>query len=90
MQMLVEYLEGRGQMLAQDLRLVFMSGDWIPVALPERILALGGEVEIISMGGATEASIWSIIYPIEKVDPAWKSIPTALMVNQTFHVLNEA
>jgi amino acid adenylation domain-containing protein len=91
MQMLVEYLEGRGQRLSQDLRLVFMSGDWIPVALPERILTLDGEVEIISMGGATEASIWSIIYPIEKVDPAWKSIPYGRpMVNQTFHVLNEA
>jgi len=90
MQMLVEYLEGRGQRLAQDLRLVFMSGDWIPVALPERILALDREVELVSMGGATEASIWSIIYPIEKVDPAWKSIPYGRpMVNQTFHVLND-
>ena len=37
LQMQVEYLEGRGDMLAQDLRLIFMSGDWIPVALPERI-----------------------------------------------------
>ena len=91
LQMQVEYLEGRGDMLAQDLRLIFMSGDWIPVALPERIRALYRDVEIISMGGATEASIWSIIYPIEKVDPGWKSIPYGRpMVNQTFHVLNDA
>ncbi len=91
MQMLVEYTEGRGQPLARDLRLVFMSGDWIPVALPQQIRALKDDIEIISMGGATEASIWSIIYPIEAVPPSWKSIPYGRpMVNQTFHVLTEA
>ena len=91
MQMLVEYSEGRGQPLTKDLRLIFMSGDWIPVALPDRIRALHDEVEIFSLGGATEASIWSILYPIEKVDPSWKSIPYGRpMVNQTFHVLNDA
>src|SRR5262249_41614560 len=41
--------------------------------------------------GATEASIWSICYPIERVDPAWKSIPYGRpLVNQRFHVLNES
>ncbi len=90
MQMLVEYTQGRGQPLARDLRLVFMSGDWIPVALPQQIRALKDDVEIISMGGATEASIWSIIYPIEAVPSSWKSIPYGRpMVNQTFHVLSE-
>jgi pyochelin synthetase len=89
-QMLVEYLEGRGRSLAPNLRLIFMSGDWIPVALPTQIRALTDSVEIISMGGATEASIWSIIYPVPLVDPSWKSIPYGKpMVNQTFHVLND-
>ena len=90
MEMLVEYAEGRGEFFAPSLRLVFMSGDWIPVALPERIWTLKDSIEIISMGGATEASIWSIIYPIGSVDPSWKSIPYGRpMVNQTFHVLND-
>ena len=80
------------------LRLVLMSGDWIPVTLPERIRALAASARdraarpprIISLGGATEASIWSILYPIERVDPRWKSIPYGrAMVNQTFHVLDE-
>jgi amino acid adenylation domain-containing protein len=77
------------------LRLVLMSGDWIPVTLPERIRALaasgvGRPPCIISLGGATEASIWSILYPIERVDSRWKSIPYGrAMVNQTFHVLDE-
>jgi amino acid adenylation domain-containing protein len=90
MQMLVEYLEGCGQSLPEALRLVLMSGDWIPVALPDRIRALNDKIAIFSLGGATEASIWSIIYPIEKVNPSWKSIPYGQpMENQTFHVLNE-
>lgn len=74
---------------AADLRLVMMSGDWIPVTLPDRIKALWPTCEVYSLGGATEASIWSIYYPITYVDPAWASIPYGKpMVNQSFHVLD--
>lgn len=92
MQMLVEYVGGNQLSLPSSLRLVLLSGDWLPLNLPEKIRALCPEkVEIISLGGATEASIWSILYPIEQVDPNWKSIPYGRpMVNQHFYVLNEA
>jgi len=71
------------------LRVVMMSGDWIPVKLPGRIRALGRDMQIISLGGATEASIWSILYPIGDVPREWISIPYGKpMLNQTFHVLN--
>jgi acyl-CoA synthetase (AMP-forming)/AMP-acid ligase II/acyl carrier protein len=70
--------------------LVLLSGDWIPVTLPDRLRKLIPTVEIISLGGATEASIWSILYPIQRVDPSWKSIPYGKpMRNQRFFVLNE-
>jgi surfactin family lipopeptide synthetase A len=73
-----------------SLRVVMLSGDWIPVALPDRIRAKSPHAQVFSLGGATEASIWSIIYPIEKVDPSWKSIPYGKpMLNQRFFVLNE-
>ena len=91
MQMLVDHLELHGETLPKSLRLVLMSGDWIPVTLPQRIRALapGQAPRIISMGGATEASIWSILHPIEEVDPAWTSIPYGRpMANQTWHVLD--
>ncbi|TKC96364.1 non-ribosomal peptide synthetase [Polyangium fumosum] len=98
MEMLVEHATGRPEATPDRLRLVLMSGDWIPVTLPGRIAALVGDdarearkVQVMSLGGATEASIWSILYPIDHVDPAWKSIPYGRpMVNQTFHVLDEA
>ena len=48
------------------------------------------DVRVVSLGGATEASIWSIVFPIEAVDPTWKSIPYGTpMLNQRFHVLSE-
>jgi amino acid adenylation domain-containing protein len=88
MEMLVEHLEGRGTLL-DGLRLVLLSGDWIPVSLPDRIRRIAPNARVISLGGATEASIWSVYYPIEKVDPKWASIPYGKALrNQKWHVLN--
>ena len=88
MEMLVDSAEARRRDLS-SLRLVMLSGDWIPVALPERIRELMPDAQIVSLGGATEASIWSIFHLIETVDPAWKSIPYGRpLANQRFHVLN--
>jgi amino acid adenylation domain-containing protein len=89
MQLLVEEAE-RGTEIGQSLRLIMMSGDWIPTSLPGRIRSLLPQAEIVSLGGATEASIWSILYPIEQIDPNWTSIPYGRpMLNQSFHVLSE-
>ncbi|MEQ8973602.1 MAG: amino acid adenylation domain-containing protein [Coleofasciculus sp. C1-SOL-03] len=91
MQMLVEYAASRSELLPQSLRLVMLSGDWLPLNLPDQIRTLFKEVQVISLGGATEASIWSILYPIEQVDPTWKSIPYGRpMRHQHFYVLNQA
>nr|VFK17277.1 MAG: non-ribosomal peptide synthase domain TIGR01720/amino acid adenylation domain-containing protein [Candidatus Kentron sp. LFY] len=88
-QMLVDYLQTRSEPVPEGLRLVMMSGDWIPLDLPERIRALWPSVDIIGLGGATEASIWSNFYSIETIDPDWKSIPYGKpLTNQTFQVLD--
>jgi amino acid adenylation domain-containing protein len=72
------------------LRLVLLSGDWIPLNLPQKIRSLFGNIQIISLGGATEASIWSILYQIKDLDLIWKSIPYGRsMTNQAFYILNE-
>ncbi|MFN0055393.1 MAG: amino acid adenylation domain-containing protein [Planctomycetales bacterium] len=91
MQILVEYLAGRGRRFPAGLRLALLSGDWIPVALPDQVRALGSGIQVISLGGATEASIWSIAYPIGDVPPDWTSIPYGQPLdNQRFHVLSES
>lgn len=72
-----------------SLRLVLLSGDWIPVNLPDRIRKEYENAEVVSLGGATEASIWSIYYPIGEVNPEWTSIPYGMpLANQTYYVLN--
>ncbi|MFD7443584.1 amino acid adenylation domain-containing protein [Streptomyces sp. NPDC059909] len=88
MLMLVEHLEAGGE-IPEGLRLVMLSGDWIPVDLPDRIRALWPDAEVISLGGATEASIWSIYHPVDKVPTGAKSVPYGVPLrNQTFHVLD--
>jgi amino acid adenylation domain-containing protein/non-ribosomal peptide synthase protein (TIGR01720 family) len=90
LEMLVEHAAGRGSLVPRSLRLVMLSGDWIPVTLPGRLQALAPGARLVSLGGATEASIWSIFFPVERVDPAWPSIPYGRpLANQTFHVLDE-
>ncbi|BAB74344.1 non-ribosomal peptide synthetase [Anabaena sp. FACHB-709] len=75
----------------QTLRLILLSGDWIPLTLPPRIRSQFNHPQIISLGGATEASIWSIFYPIETIDPNWKSIPYGYsLTNQQVYVLNHS
>jgi yersiniabactin nonribosomal peptide synthetase len=88
MQMLLEEVED--QAMPQSLRVVLLSGDWIPLNLPRAIKACFRKAEVISLGGATEAAIWSIFYPINEVEADWKSIPYGKPLdNQRFYVLNE-
>lgn len=87
-ELLVDAVEPAPETIA-TLRVVLLSGDWIPVPLPDRFRALVPSAEVVSLGGATEASIWSIHYPIGAVDPAWDSIPYGSpLANQRFRVLD--
>ncbi|NJL52307.1 MAG: hypothetical protein HC930_08950 [Hydrococcus sp. SU_1_0] len=40
-----------------------------------QLQTLNPQLEIISLGGATEASIWSIYYPIQNLADSTKTIP---------------
>ena len=88
-EMLIEYANGQG-IFQTNIRKVLLSGDWIPVDLPERIRKITKGVEIFSLGGATEGSIWSIIYKIEEGCFFQTSIPYGKpLANQRFYILNE-
>jgi amino acid adenylation domain-containing protein len=89
MQLFTEAAEAAGVVLP-ELRVVLLSGDWIPVTLPQRIRRIAPNARVISLGGATEASIWSIFHPIDRVDPAWTSIPYGRPLSgQHWFVLDE-
>jgi len=68
MQLLVDAAVAAGIRLP-SLRTVLLSGDWIPVNLPQQICEIAPNARVVSLGGATEASIWSIYYPIGRDEP---------------------
>ncbi|TKC64010.1 amino acid adenylation domain-containing protein [Pedobacter hiemivivus] len=88
---LVRELESTNTEYRQDhLRLVFLSGDWIPLSLPDRIKQFFPSANVISLGGATEATVWSNYFPVEKVEANWKSIPYGKPIaNNFFYILND-
>ncbi len=72
------------------LRLVFQSGDWIPVTLPDRVREAFPRARFISLGGATEATVWSNFYPVREVDPAWASIPYGRPIDDARYLILDA
>ncbi|SCE99947.1 amino acid adenylation domain-containing protein [Micromonospora viridifaciens] len=90
-QMLVEQAEpDGGHPGLAGLRLMWLSGDWIPVTLPERVRALAPDVRFVASGGPTETAIWCVAYDVGTVDPAWESIPYGRpLANHRINVLND-
>jgi amino acid adenylation domain-containing protein len=72
------------------LRLVFLSGDYTPLSVPADIRATFPRARIVNLGGATEATVWSNFFPVEKIDPHWRSIPYGKPIdNARYHVLDK-
>jgi pyochelin synthetase len=91
MQMLHDYLTTAPAVALPTLRLALLSGDWIPVTLPDLVRQRLPALRLIGLGGATEASIWSIAHAIGVVPAHWRSIPYGRpLANQTVHVLDAA
>ncbi|OEV12819.1 non-ribosomal peptide synthetase [Streptomyces nanshensis] len=91
MQMLATYLDGEKDVGLPTLRLALLSGDWIPVPLPGAITRRLPGLNVVSLGGATEASIWSIHHPCVPADAGRPSVPYGLpLANQGFRVLDTA
>ena len=89
LKMFVDYVTHHPELRPDSLRLALLGGDWVPVTLPDQLRALSEGAQVIVMGGATEASIHSVIYPVEECDPAWRSIPYGRpMANQLAYILD--
>lgn len=74
----------------KDLRVVFMSGDWIPVKLPGQIKKYFPNANVNSLGGATEGTVWSNWFEIKNVDSRWVRIPYGKPIsNNFFYVLDD-
>ncbi|WP_146174889.1 non-ribosomal peptide synthetase [Umezawaea tangerina] len=76
---------------APALRLVLLSGDWIPVALPTAVHEAFPGTEVVALGGPTETTVWSNYFRFDEVDPAWTSIPYGHPIrNVSRYVLDSA
>gem|GEM_PF-145609 len=88
--MLVTHMELREVPAIPQMRLILLSGDWIPLGLVPRARAFFPNARLISLGGATEAAIWSIYHEIEELQPEWSSVPYGKpLSNQSFHILDQ-
>ncbi|MDB5102281.1 MAG: thioester reductase, partial [Cyanobacteria bacterium RYN_339] len=71
------------------LRLALLSGDWVPADLPDRLRLACPAVEVVALGGATEAAIWSICQPCPP-GAGWAAVPYGRpLAGQAFHVLDD-
>ena len=72
-----------------NFRLVFLSGDWIPLTMPDAIRSVFSEAVVVCLGGATEATVWSNYFIVDKIDKHWKSIPYGKPIqNSRYYILN--
>jgi amino acid adenylation domain-containing protein len=75
---------------ATSLKTIFLSGDWIPKDLPERTKNIFPKAQFVSLGGATEGTVWSNFYIVSKTLKTWNSIPYGKPIdNNFFYILNE-
>jgi amino acid adenylation domain-containing protein len=75
--------------LTPSLRVALVSGDWIPLNLRDRLHTSAPDCRLVALGGATEASIWSIMFEVTEVSTRWRSIPYGYPLrNQKFRVVN--
>lgn len=72
-----------------SLRLAFISGDWIPVTLPDQVRMRLPGVKLTSLGGPTEISVTCIYHEIGLVPEGATSIPYGSpLSNHRLYVLN--
>lgn len=73
-----------------ELRHIFLSGDWVPLELARNYSRYFPRAKLTALGGATEAAVWSIYYPVTEVREDWTSIPYGLPVEQNYwYILDE-
>ncbi len=68
---------------------VLLSGDWVQPTLYDRNKKITSNCEFISLGGATEAAIWSVYYVVNEVRSDWNSVPYGYpLANQKVIIMN--
>lgn len=73
------------------LRVVMVSGDWVPRNLHEKLCALQASATVVALGGATEAGIWSVCCSVNSLEDHWTHAPYGMpLANQRLSILDDA
>lgn len=89
MELYLSYLENLPKK-QNSIELILLSGDWIPLNMPDALKKIFMKSKVIALGGATEASIWSNYHEYKGLEEGWISIPYGIpLANQQFFVLDE-
>lgn len=84
----MDYRSLEGLEKNSSMKCIMLSGDLIPRTFPKEIKEAFTNATVYSLGGATEAAIWSIYYPITDYDRD-KNIPYGMpLSNQYFYILD--
>jgi amino acid adenylation domain-containing protein len=74
----------------QQLRTVFLSGDWVPLSMKDTLRRRFPRARLVALGGATECTVWSNSYTVDEVDTDWTSIPYGRpMPNAVYRILDD-
>jgi amino acid adenylation domain-containing protein len=91
LELLIGFCKSINHEFPSSLKLILLSGDWISLGLVRYLKKYVPFTKLISLGGATEAAIWSIYHEIDRLEPEWKSIPYGKpLANQTCFILDDS
>jgi pyochelin synthetase len=90
MHRLVDYAREKPGVALPWLRLVLLSGEPVAARLPQLIRALAPAAQVVCLGLAPEAAVWSSIYTVGEIDSAWNWVPYGRALrDRELHVRNE-
>jgi len=91
MDMLLDHVAAGQASMPATLRLAFLGGDWIPTTTVRDLARLAPGLELVSVGGPTETTLWNIWHRVTPVDADGPSIPYGRPVpGAVYHLLNDA
>ena len=91
MQQIAGELDETNEVVASTLRLMFLSGDYIPSTLPQRISSPFPNARVICLGGATEATVWSNYFEPSPNTSHLHNVPYGKPIaNARYYVLDDS
>ena len=89
LQQLTPYFADESGQSGEHLRVVFLAGDWLPLRLPDEVRAAFPNAQVVNLGGATEASVYSNYFLVGTIEPHWAGIPYGRPIqNARYHILD--